>query len=238
MSRSPSRLRLITRRALKRLAILFVLLAVVLVWGYFTMIRMPGRSFAGPLPPLTESQSALADELRRDVTMLAGTIGRRNTLYSTGLAEAVAFLEHSLHEAGFATHRQTFRSTGLEVCNLEVEIRGSMKPDEIVVIGAHYDSVDDSPAANDNASGVAATLALARRFAGGIGPLSAQTPVGDGVTAPARTLRFVLFVNEEPPNFKTEEMGSLVYAKACRDRGERIVAMLSLETIGYYSDAP
>ena len=80
-----------------------------------------------------------------------------------------------------------------------------------------------SPGANDNASAVAAVLAIARYFA-------------DKETA--RTLRFVLFVNEEPPFFQTDHMGSLVYAKRCREKGDEIIAMLSLETIGFYSSQP
>ncbi len=79
------------------------------------------------------------------------------------------------------------------------------------------------PGANDNSTGVSATLALARAFSG---------------KKPSRTLRFVAFVNEEPPFFQTTQMGSMVYAKGCRARDEKVVAMLSLETIGYYSDEP
>jgi Zn-dependent M28 family amino/carboxypeptidase len=91
------------------------------------------------------------------------------------------------------------------------------------VLGAHYDTVGGSPGANDNGTGVAALLELARRFAG---------------RPQARTIRFVAFVNEEPPFFQTPQMGSLVYADAARARGDRIVGMLSLETMGYYSDEP
>src|SRR5205814_8680392 len=94
---------------------------------------------------------------------------------------------------------------------------------EIVVIGAHYDSVIGCPGANDNASGVAALLALARRFA--------RERCG-------RRVRFVCFPNEEPFFFQSEQMGSWVYAHNCKSRGENIVAMLSLETIGYFSDEP
>jgi Iap family predicted aminopeptidase len=90
-----------------------------------------------------------------------------------------------------------------------------------MVIGAHYDSPTDSPGANDNASGVAALLELARQFK---------------TARPVRTVRFVAFVNEEPPFFQTDLMGSRVYAANARKRGEKIVAMLALETIGYYSD--
>lgn len=224
--RSSPRFRIITRRGLRRLTFLGMLMVIAMMWAHCSMIHMPGKSFRGHLPPLTGAQSALAVEMRRDVETLAGTIGRRNVFHSTGLNQAVAFLEHSLGDAGYAdVRRQTFKSMGIDVHNLEVEIRGTTNPDAIVVIGAHYDSVDDCPAANDNGSGVAATLALARRFAPSNG-------------APARTLRFVLFVNEEPPHFQTDEMGSLVYARACRERGDDIVGMISLETIGCYSDAP
>jgi Zn-dependent M28 family amino/carboxypeptidase len=103
-----------------------------------------------------------------------------------------------------------------------VELRGSAKPEEIVVIGAHYDSVYGSPGANDNASGVAALVALARAAR------------GKGF---ARTVRFVAFVNEEPPYFQRGAMGSQHYAKEAKRRGEKVVAMMSLETIGCYSDA-
>ena len=91
------------------------------------------------------------------------------------------------------------------------------------MLGAHYDTVGGSPGANDNGTGVAALLELARRFAGRRQP---------------RTVRFVAFVNEEPPFFQTPQMGSVVYAAAASARGDRITGMLSLETMGYYSEAP
>jgi hypothetical protein len=112
---------------------------------------------------------------------------------------------------------------GRTVRNLAAELPGASRPEEVVLVGAHYDSVDGSPGANDNASGVAALLEIAR--------LLRETP-------PARTVRFVAFVNEEPPFFQTEAMGSRVHARAARGRGERIVAMLSLETLGYYTGEP
>ena len=93
----------------------------------------------------------------------------------------------------------------------------------VTFVVAHYDSVPDCPGADDNASGVAVLLALARAV--------------DDRAAP-RTIRFVAFVNEEPPHFWNESMGSLHYAKACKDRGDDIVAMLSLESLGYYRDEP
>jgi Zn-dependent M28 family amino/carboxypeptidase len=122
---------------------------------------------------------------------------------------------------GYEVQRQEFTVTGGTVRNLEAGLVGTSLPDEIVVVGAHYDSVIGSPGANDNASGVAGLLEMARLLAGR--PLS-------------RTVRFVAFVNEEPPFFQTDQMGSRVYASRSRHRGERIVAMLAIETIGYYSE--
>lgn len=104
---------------------------------------------------------------------------------------------------------------------MSVEKKGSTVPSEIVIVGAHYDSVAGCPGADDNASGVAALLVPARELA---------------TANPLRTLRFVAFANEEPPYFQTAEMGSRVFARNCRARGENVVAMMSLETIGYYSD--
>ena len=213
--------RIITRGALKRLGVGCILLAGLALWGWWTMIRMPGQSYRGPLPQLTEQEAALRDDLRRDVEMLAGHIGERNVFRYSKLNEAARFIEASLGEAGYAVERQPFEVFGATCLNLAVEIEGHGRGDEIVVVGGHYDSVSNCPGANDNASGVAATLALARAFAG---------------RTPTRTLRLVFFVNEEPPYFQTEHMGSWVYAKQCRKRNENVVAMLSLETIGYYSN--
>ncbi len=185
------------------------------------MIRMPGKSYQGPLDPLTQEQVMLRDALKRDVEAVGGRIGERSLYRYAQLMETVEFLETSLADAGYKVERQEFVVEENTCSNLAVELAGSARSEEIVVIGAHYDSVFGSPGANDNGTGVAATLALARAFRD---------------EKPARTLRFVLFVNEEPPWFQTADMGSVVYAKACRERGDNVVAMMSLETIGCYSD--
>lgn len=232
--RSLRGLHIVTRGAIKRLIAFFFVLIATLFWAHCAMIKMPGESFRGELPPLTEQQAALSMQLRRDVQNLAGEIGPRSVVLPEKLNQAVAFLEQSLIAAGYAVQRHSYTVMGVQCHNLEVEITGRDRADEIVIVGAHYDSEFDSgtPAANDNASGVAATLALARAFA--IERPESVTPA-DG---PQRTLRFVLFVNEEPPFFQTQDMGSMVYAGRCRERGENIVAMISLETIGCYSDEP
>ena len=163
----------------------------------------------------------LRAELVADVQKLAGEIGERNMQRYPQLNAAADFIEASFSRAGLQPGGTAMKLDGQACHNIEAEIRGA-RP-EIIVIGAHYDSVFGSPGANDNGSGVAALLALARRFAG--------KPTG-------QTLRFVAFANEEPPYFQTEQMGSLVYARRCKARGDQISAMISLETIGYFSDAP
>jgi hypothetical protein len=182
---------------------------------------MPGKSFAGPLPAATPDQLSLADEIQKDVTKLAGDIGHRDTDHPRGLEAAAAYIEAEFKRAGLTPQRHGYDCHGQQVFNIDAEIKGAT--DEVVVVGAHYDSVIGAPGANDNGSGVAGVLALARRMA---------------KDHPTRTLRLVTFVNEEPPYFQTDLMGSLVYARECKARGDKITAMLSLETIGCYSDAP
>jgi hypothetical protein len=206
------------------LAITLGLVLLVLGAAWWNLLRMPGRSHRGPLPAADDALLALMQELRRDIYFLAAEIGERNVLRCPKqLGQAADYIESELTAGGYEVRRQRYPVSDVECCNLEVEVPGSARPQEIVVIGAHYDTVLGSPGANDNTSGVAAVLALARSF-------SEQRP--------KRTLRFVAFVNEEPPFFQTEDMGSWVYARRCRQRGEKVVAMLSLETIGYYSDSP
>jgi hypothetical protein len=214
-------MKIITRAGLKRIAVMSVVLSIALVWFYQTMIKMPGKSFSGPLPALTPQQKALSESLKRDLNVLAGSIGSRSVYTPKKLAEAADFVEKGLARSGRPVRRQTFEVSRQTCANLEVEIPGKSLKEEIVVVGAHYDSVDDTPGANDNGSGVVALLALAERL---------------GKSTPERTLRFVAFVNEEPPHFQNEQMGSWVYAKAAHAKGEKIVAMISLETMGYYSD--
>jgi hypothetical protein len=192
--------------------------------SWWNIIRMPGKSFKGPLSPADEPLKVLAAELHRDVSYLAEDIGERNVLQCPGqLQQAADFIEGEFAAAGYYVNRQRYVVAGTACYNLEAERTGSRLAEEIVVIGAHYDSVLGCPAANDNGTGVAAMLSLARRFA--------RRETG-------RTLRFVAFVNEEPPYFQTSQMGSLVYAEQCRQRGDDVKAMFSLETIGCYVDTP
>ena len=186
------------------------------------MIHMPGHSHRGSLAPLTAQERDVRQRLVEHVRTLAGVIGERNLWRYQALESAAQYIEATLQDVGYEVTSQVYEVQGKPVRNLQAEIRGATRPAEILVVGAHYDSVWGSPGANDNASGVAAVLEIARLLAG---------------QRPDRTIRFVAFVNEEPPFFQTANMGSLVYARTVHARGERIIGMVSLETLGYYTDA-
>jgi Zn-dependent M28 family amino/carboxypeptidase len=126
-------------------------------------------------------------------------------------------------DQGHRVERQAYVAHGIPVANLEVTLPVRERGGGVIVVGAHYDSVPGTPGADDNASGVAALLELARLLAG----LELR-----------RTLRLVAFVNEEMPFFLTGDMGSAVYARQVKARGEAVHLMLSLEMLGYYRDEP
>ncbi|MDX1431190.1 MAG: M20/M25/M40 family metallo-hydrolase [Gammaproteobacteria bacterium] len=185
--------------------------------------RMPGDSHRGELPPLTRAQSELRERLRDHVATLAGMIGERNMHRYGPLLEAARYIQRSFEGMGLEPCEQGFTVHGRPVRTLEVRNEGRSTPAERIVVGAHYDSVLGSPGANDNATGVAGMLEIARAL---------------GAASLARSVAFVAFVNEEPPWSFTSDMGSQRYAERCAAEGERVGAMLSLETIGFYSEDP
>jgi hypothetical protein len=210
------------RRASRLAAALVVglVLAVFILGG--SMIGMPGRSFQGVLPPLTPLEEGAAQELRRDVEALANQIGERNLQrFPARLKAAEKYLDSQLEKAGYRVEREAFSVAGQTCHNLIASASSASGESGIVVVGAHYDTVPGSPGANDNGSGLAALLYLARSLA---------------VARLGKSVRFVAFCNEEPPYFRTDGMGSLVHARRSREHGDHIVAMISLETMGFFSD--
>jgi hypothetical protein len=198
---------------------------LLLAVAIFYATSMPGASFEGELPPSTPELRELSNRLSRHVTVLAGDIGTRTAAHSAQLDAARGYLATQLEPLQTAQRRMQFEDVGAvgeHAQNVSFEVSGKVRP-QVVVVGAHYDSIDTGPGANDNGSGVAATLELAVRFA--------RVPANASV-------RFVFFANEEPPYFKNPGMGSLVNAANAKQRGDAIVAMLSLETIGCYSETP
>jgi Zn-dependent M28 family amino/carboxypeptidase len=171
----------------------------------------------------SEFDRLLIANLTRHVDCLAGLIGPRHVGMPATLAAAAGYVERELRSAGYTPTRQSYLARGVEVANVVAELPGGRRKDEIVIVGAHYDTVATTPGADDNASAVAVMLEVARL----IRPLHA-----------ARTIRFVGFACEEPPHFHVGEMGSQIYARRCRVQGEKVVGMLCLEMVGYFSTQP
>ncbi|HXY34452.1 MAG TPA: M28 family peptidase, partial [Planctomycetaceae bacterium] len=155
----------------------------------------------------------LAERLRTHVDRLAGLIGPRHVGKPVALEAAATYIEREFQAHGHSVERQWYETQGQRTCNLVVERLGIKRRDEIVILGAHYDTVWSTPGADDNASAVAVLIEAARLLCR---------------TAFRRTVRFVAFTCEEPPHFNIGTMGSQVYARACRERNENILGMLCL----------
>ena len=192
--------------------------------AYWYSLSLPGESFTGPPPPLTDEEHHLAQRLRRHVTAIASE--PHNIVHYDALEKSAAYIEAELKALGYEPVSQAYDVNGKSVRNISVEIAppdaGAATPS--LVVGAHYDSYGNAPGANDNGSGSAAVIELAR--------LLKDMPLRD------KRLRLVLFVNEEPPYDRTPYMGSYRFAKQLKDNGEKLIGMVSLETIGAFSDQP
>ena len=175
------------------------------------------------LPPLTEEEREMVDRLRATVQHLAVEIGERNVAQSWNLATATDDLAIMLEKVGYEVKRQGIVAGDAVVQNLDVHVDGGEHGGEVVVVGAHFDTFQGTPGADENASGVAAVMELARSFHGSKGK---------------RTLHFALFSNGEPPYFQSDQMGSYVYAKGLKAQGLTVRGMVSLDGIGVYADAP
>lgn len=196
-----------------------ILIGIMLIWSRATL----PENTPAVNRTMNSSSPTLADRLRGHVTHLAIEIGERNVFRPDALHAAADYIRREWAAQNYQVNSQYYQAMGVKSENLEVRRIGKTKPEEIILVGAHYDTVRGSPGADDNASGVAALLELTRLFA------TAETE---------RTLRFVAFVNEEPPFFFWDRMGSGVYAEAAKARGENIRLMISLEMLGSYSEKP
>ena len=203
------------------LLIQITIIIIILTTFILYVVWMPKNSYSGPFQPLSDDEEITRRQLEKHLNILAKEIGERNVWQYQGLISSANYIEEAFTDLGYEEKQQAYKVDGVTVTNLEAELSGTTLPDEIIIVGAHYDSVSGCPGANDNASGVAGLIEAARLLSN---------------NKLSRTVRFVAFVNEEPPFFQTSRMGSLVYATRSRQRGEKIIAMLSLETIGYYSD--
>jgi hypothetical protein len=176
-------------------------------------------------PSAAVPEPLLAERLRTHVTAIASK--EHNTATPARLEEAARYIERTLGGDGYQVRRQEYQAGGQQVRNIEVSVANvapKAKPARIFIVGAHYDSAPGAPGANDNGSGTAAVLELARMLK-------------DVHPSQGTEIKFVFFVNEEPPYFMGEDMGSMQHARKMHAEGQKVEAALILETIGYYSNA-
>jgi Zn-dependent M28 family amino/carboxypeptidase len=200
--------------------VILLMISSKMIFGSVIPGDLPGSSFRGTPPTLTDEEVISRDNMNRHITHLAKEIGGRY-MHDGSLDKAATYIKAEFMKMGYQPTTHDYKVGVLTASNIIVELKGTERPDEILIIGGHYDSKIGNPGANDNGTGTAATLELARIFSG---------------KPQKRTLRFIAFANEEPPYFQTEDMGSLVYARKLKADNDNVIGMLSLETMGYYSD--
>jgi Zn-dependent M28 family amino/carboxypeptidase len=192
--------------------VLLMLMLLVTAWVLQPTFRRSRRQLSVRGDPV---------RLREDVAALTSIPGGRSYLNGNGLAIAAAYIRTKFAESGARVTEQIYKVGTASYANVIASF-GHETGDRIIV-GAHYDTVPGTPGADDNASGVAGLLELARAL--------------NGVTSQTR-IDFVAYVLEEPPFFRTEQMGSYVHAKSLYDAKVKVRAMICLEMIGYYTDLP
>ncbi|MGX9220724.1 M28 family peptidase [Massilia varians] len=193
-----------------------ILIAILLAIALATLTLETDS--AAPAPDLSV-------RLRTHVEAIASR--EHNTATPRELEQAARHIETTLEGYGYRLRRQEYGAGGQKVRNIEVSVSNTApgaKPERIFIVGAHYDSARGAPGANDNGSGTAAVLELARL-------LKTMQP------SRGTEVKFVFFVNEEPPWFIDEEMGSMQHARDLKKNGHNVEGALILETIGWYSQA-
>jgi hypothetical protein len=167
------------------------------------------------------TKSADPDRLRRHVVALSETFHPRDFENPANLDRCADYIARHFEQSGAAVQFQEFVVDGQTYRN--VIGRFGVGKKKKYIVGAHYDAFSDTPGADDNASGVAGLLELARLI-GAAGPPDAE-------------LELVAYTLEEPPFFGGQIMGSTVHAASVTSEKPRIEGVIVLEMIGYFNDA-
>lgn len=197
----------------KRALVFCLLIAVIAPLAAYVAITQPMM----PAVPLSRKIQADADKLKQHVVYLSETVAPRSFEHAPKLRAASRYIQVQLAAVGAQVVLQDVIVQDEKFTNVIARFGPTEGP--LLVIGAHYDAHDTTPGADDNASGVAGLLELARLFA--------QNP-------PKRPVELVAYTLEEPPHFRTEHMGSVWHAKSLQ--GQDVEMMISLEMLGYFSD--
>jgi Zn-dependent M28 family amino/carboxypeptidase len=198
---------------------------VIFLIGGIVMKNQPARSPGGSLGQTDVEPNRLRDH----VVALSETFYPRSYTHLANTEGVADYIKQHLEQSGAAVFSQSFDVTEpdkpagrIYTCQNVIGVFGAGKGRRLV-IGAHYDSFGATPGADDNASGVAGLLELARLF---------------GHKSPDREIELVAYATEEPPFFRSQQMGSYFHAKMLADSGTTPAGVLILEMIGYFVDSP
>ena len=209
------------RRFFMRPLIIVAALCASFVGVLGFMASMPGDDDGVMERELTAAEAATAEALRKHVEFLAKH--PRNRDRPEHEQAVLSYLEDALTAAGWQPQRVEVTAKAGIFHSITARRTGTKRPDEIVVIGAHWDTHGPTPGADDNASGCAALLEIARWL---------------GTRPTDRTVDLVFWANEEPPFFQTPDMGSFQHAATFRHANANVVVAISLEMLGYYDPNP
>ena len=199
----------------------FRLLIKALIEFFVVQLTMFGwRFWSADITKSNIANDDLSHSLQNHVYMLSHKIIYRSVRQYDNLIKTQNYIHDQFVSFGYDVSFQSYRVSGKNVNNIIATKKGIVLTEKIIILGAHYDSCEN-PGADDNASAVAGLLEIARALS------QAETN---------KTIEFVAFVNEEPPFFQTEQMGSRVYAKALKESGRDIEVAVVLEMLGYYSE--
>lgn len=198
-----------------------VLIGILLFMGLVGYGLMAVTNPVMGVQPIDETFGVSADTLEKHVVALCSTTGHRNYRNKVALKESIDYITAELESYGYEPWLQSYQAEGGSYSNVVCSFGNEGSP--VLVIGAHYDVCEDQPGADDNASGVAGLLEIARA-------LMTETPELD------HRIEMVFYTLEEPPFFRTEYMGSAVHARSLAESDEEVLGMICLEMIGYFSD--
>ena len=171
----------------------------------------------------------LVGNLKRHVNTLASEIGSRSISEPLNLRRAQKYILECFEETGLVVRQQHYESFGEPTANLIAHLPEIDINEPLILLGAHFDTVMGTPGADDNASGIAVMLEVARQF---------KEVIGNDGRKDAPGVLFVAFSTEEPPSFNTEFMGSRIFVRSLPDASITVKEALILEMVGYYSDEP
>ena len=194
-----------------------VLIILLLLLGSWFWMTQPLFSAVTPSPERIADPSRLQAHVRK----LSVELSPRDEGHIENLDRVATYIKDEFTQATALVSEQPYSRQGKSYRNVIAQF--GPESDERIVVGAHYDAAGPLPGADDNASGVAGLIELARLF---------------GRQQPPMRVELVAFTLEEPPYFGTTGMGSSIHAESLRKQNIRVRAMLSLEMIGYFSDAP